>query len=232
MNLLQQNYNKFIMDNKLKAIIFDYDGVIAESLDIKTEAFKTIFKPFGKNIVEKVSAHHISNGGISRFEKFKLYYNKYLGKQIDDQTIIELSFEFSKLVVQKVIDAPYVDGALNFIKKNHKYFDLYISTGTPENEIKEILYKKNINNYFKTVYGSPETKINHVKKIINQKKYNKSEVIFIGDAESDIKAAMKNSIKIIFRRHSDNSFLLKKYKLVNVENLNNLEKVIENMVLK
>ena len=52
---------------KIKSIIFDYDGIIAESVNVKTEAFAELYKPFGKDIVQKVMKHHESNGGVSRF---------------------------------------------------------------------------------------------------------------------------------------------------------------------
>mgnify|MGYP006077874289 FL=1 len=53
--------------NKIKAIIFDYDGVIAESVNVKTEAFAELYKPYGTDIVQKVIKHHEANGGVSRF---------------------------------------------------------------------------------------------------------------------------------------------------------------------
>ena len=38
--------------NKIKAIIFDYDGVIAESVNVKTEAFAELYKHYGIDIVK------------------------------------------------------------------------------------------------------------------------------------------------------------------------------------
>ena len=54
----------------IKAIIFDFDGVIAESVNVKTEAFASLYEPYGKDVVNKVEQHHLANGGVSRFEKF------------------------------------------------------------------------------------------------------------------------------------------------------------------
>jgi len=62
----------------IKAIIFDFDGVIVESVQVKTDAFAEIYNPFGKEIVQKVVKHHKANGGISRFEKFELYHRNFL----------------------------------------------------------------------------------------------------------------------------------------------------------
>jgi len=187
----------------IKGIIFDFDGVIAESVNVKTVAFEKIYQQYGNEVVSKVIKHHLSNGGISRFEKFKLYHNKFLGIQLKKQQLMELSDEFSKLVVQNVIDAPYVPGAFEFIKNNYKNYDYFISTGTPQDEMIDIIDKKQLNNYFNSIYGSPEEKTKHVKKILYENDYSKDEVIFIGDADTDILAAKDNDISIILRVHDD-----------------------------
>src|SRR3989304_1573816 len=57
----------------IRAIIFDFDGVIVESVDIKTKAFARLFEHEGKVVVEKVVDYHLKNGGVSRFDKFRVY---------------------------------------------------------------------------------------------------------------------------------------------------------------
>lgn len=41
----------------IKAIIFNFDGFIAESVDIKTKAFKGLFKNYPKYVLEKVGKY-------------------------------------------------------------------------------------------------------------------------------------------------------------------------------
>ena len=53
----------------IKVIIFDFDGVILDSLQIKTDAYADFYRPFGNNIVNKVINHHTLNGGMSRYDK-------------------------------------------------------------------------------------------------------------------------------------------------------------------
>ena len=57
----------------LKGIVFDFDGVIAESVQVKTNAFAELYGPFGNDVVQKVISHHEANGGVSRYEKIKYY---------------------------------------------------------------------------------------------------------------------------------------------------------------
>ena len=111
--------------HKYKAIIFDFDGVISESVDVKTKAFSKIYSCYGKDIVEKVVSHHMSHGGMSRYKKFKYYHKEFLDRELNKEDLINISDKFSQLVLQKVIDAPYVPGALNFIKNNTPYIVIH-----------------------------------------------------------------------------------------------------------
>jgi HAD superfamily hydrolase (TIGR01549 family) len=183
----------------IKAIIFDYDGVIAESVHVKTEAFAELYRPHGPEIMNQVIAHHEANGGISRFEKFKLYHESHLGISLDESGVDELAQKFSDLVLNKVIDSPYIEGALEFLKKWYTEYDLFISTGTPETEIKTILRAKSTFNYFKNIYGSPDSKISHIRNIIARYSYKKNEMVFIGDALTDRDAARQMGIGFVGR---------------------------------
>ena len=76
--------NQDFQIDSLQAILLDFDGVLCECMNVKTEAFAELFKPFGEEIVNKVVEHHIENGGISRYHKIRLYYEDFLGRQISE----------------------------------------------------------------------------------------------------------------------------------------------------
>ena len=100
----------------LKGIIFDFDGVITESVHIKSEAFAELYGPYGKYVVQKVVKDHQRNDvGLSRFELFRYYHKKYLNIEISKQTEKKLISQFSKLVINKIIQAPYVPGVMEYI---------------------------------------------------------------------------------------------------------------------
>jgi len=212
--------------NKIRAIIFDYDGIIAESVNVKTEAFAEIYRPYGEQIVQKVIEHHEANGGMSRFEKFRIYHGQFLSKVINQIQVDELAEKFSKLVLQKVVESPYVAGAYEFISTYHQRYDFHISTGTPTDEIEIILERKKLRKFFKEVCGSPEKKDVHVKKLINQYSYKKDEVVFVGDALTDRDAARENGIGFIGRYTTTEVIKEEKYLIENFEQLKNLIKKI------
>ena len=59
----------------IKAIVFDFDGVILESVDIKTKAFIKLYENYPPKIKEEVKRYHLKHLGISRYEKIFHFQN-------------------------------------------------------------------------------------------------------------------------------------------------------------
>lgn len=190
-----------------KALFFDFDGVILDSVNIKTEAFYEMFLPYGKEIAEKVVTHHLAHGGISRFEKFAFYYSEYLGIKINQDKINELSGEFSNIVFQKVLSAEFISGVLEFLEYYHKKYECYIVSGTPESELKNIVFERNMAHFFKGIYGSPDTKIKILEKLFYKQEIDISNSYFIGDASTDLEAAQHFNLKFILVKAPHNKNL-------------------------
>lgn len=186
------------IDNR-QAILFDFDGVLAECMNVKTEAFAQLYESYGQNIVKKVVKHHVENGGISRYVKIKLYHEDYVGKAISQEEVDEIAQKFSDLVVEKVIESEWVKGAKEFLEKYYKKIDLYVISGTPEPELKQIVKKRDMEKYFKGVYGSPIRKPDHARKIIAENKYDPEKVLYIGDSLSDYRDSQTAQIPFLGR---------------------------------
>ena len=206
----------------IKSIIFDYDGTISDTLDIKTNAFAEMYSAYGKEIQNKVIDYHLSHGGVSRFDKFRYFHKKLLNIKLNNSDLLKLVDQFSELVVNKVVYAPWIPGASQFIKSNFDKYKLFISTATPTNEIKEIVKRKKINKYFLDIYGSPEKKYDHISHIVSNYKLNNNEIIFIGDSNSDLNAAMKSKIKFVLVKNKFNSDLVMNYNGLIINNFNDL----------
>ena len=186
----------------IDSIIFDFDGVIVDSVDIKTEAFVTLYGAYPDCIKNKVRLHHLENAGISRYKKIYFYQKSLIQEDCSEDTINQLAQKFSDIVVEKVIDSKYVPGAYEFIKNNHEKIDLHIATGTPQGEIELILTKRNIVQFFKSIYGTPLSKTEIIRKVLKKYNYNENKVLFIGDAMSDYIGANNNNIRFLGRVES------------------------------
>jgi len=206
----------------IKGIIFDFDGVIVDSVQVKTDAFFELYSPYGSEIADKVVKHHILNGGMSRYEKINYYHKTYLNKSVTKTEIAFLAKRFSKLVINKVIDSPYIPGVLDYIKKSVKNYMLFISTGTPINEIKQILLARKINKYFSDVFGSPDNKNIHINNIISNYNITSDELLFYGDSKVDMDAANNNNIDFILINNIDNKDLTLQYSGQVIDNFKGL----------
>ncbi len=208
----------------IRNIFFDFDGVLAESVNIKTEAFIQMYLPYGKDSACKILRHHLENGGMSRFEKFKIYQD-WLGLESGSLKINELSSMFSGLVMKGVIDASEVKGTSTFLKKYFYLYQRWIISGTPTEEIKEIVSERKMKKYFTGIYGSPEKKHELTEQVINKWNLSRNETVFVGDATTDHEAAMKSGINFILRETPENSALFNHFngpRIINMSQLNNV----------
>ena len=189
-----------------KAILFDFDGVLAESMNVKTEAFAKLYESYGEEIVQRVVKHHIENGGISRYKKFEYYHQNYLNKNLSEEELEYLAQQFSDIVVESVIESEWVKGSKEFLEKYYDKIDMYVVSGTPDTELKLVVKNRDMNKYFKGIYGSPETKSELSNKIISEKGYKKDDVVYIGDSMSDYTEAEKAEIPFLGRLTEEMTF--------------------------
>ena len=215
---------------KIKNIFFDFDGVIAESVSAKTDAFREMYLPYGEEIANQVVDYHLKNGGVSRFEKFMYWEKSFFGRDVSEVKIQELAAEFSKLVFEKVLNAEEVSGANYFIKKYFKKLNFWIITGTPAEEIELIAKKRNISEYFVGIHGSPNNKRYWTEYIITAHNLKREETLFLGDATTDLDAANFSNIHFALRENNENKELFKKFQGIRFENFKSLEVIIKNNI--
>lgn len=188
----------------IRAIIFDFDGVILESAEIKTKAFRQLFE---RDFPDKVSAiveYHEQNMGISRFTKFEYIYREILDLPFSHKESEKLGLKFYGIVFNSVLVAPFVKGAREFLSTFFEKYEMFVVSGTPECELIELISKRGIQEFFRGVYGSPLGKSEAIKKILRDFRLRNDQVVLIGDADSDMRAAGENGIYFIARTCSYN----------------------------
>ncbi len=209
----------------IKAIIFDFDGVIVESVDIKTKVFARLFEHEGGVVVEKVVDYHLKNGGVSRFDKFRYFFKEILRRHLSDQQFEELCSSFSELVMEEVVKAPYVKGSKEILDNYSRVCQCFVATGTPQEEIDEIIIQRGMVPYFKGVFGAPRNKNVIVREILDLYCLKPDDVIYVGDAMSDYQAASENSIRFIARIHNNES-IFKGIECIKIMDLTDLGRII------
>lgn len=192
----------------IKAIFWDFDGVILDSMKIKGNGFVALFQNFNSKDVKNLEKYHYQNGGESRFDKIKYFYNRVLKKNISEKEIINLANKFATIIKVRLFDKNnLIEDSLVFIKNNFKNYNFHIISGSEHNELNKLCQKLKIDKYFKSIAGSPTKKEVLIKTTIKKFNYKKNEILLIGDSFNDYEAAKKNNIK--FRGY--NNVNLKKY---------------------
>ena len=182
-----------------KSIFWDFDGVIKDSVEVKSDAYEQLFLPFGEVIAKQVRTHHEENGGISRFDKLPIYIG-WAALEFSIELLNEYAEKFSLLVKQKVIDSEWVVGVLDYLKNNYKRQQFFLVTATPQQEIEEILVSLKIKHFFKEIYGSPIKKDKAIESIMKKYSIPHKVSIMVGDSNSDYNAANINGIQFVLRR--------------------------------
>lgn len=183
----------------IEAVFLDFDGVIVESADIKTAAFRAMYQEYGPAVVEQAVAHHTANGGISRRKKIRHCHRTLLGVALADDDLDALCRTFSGLVEDAVVDAPLVAGAAAFLDAHHHRLPLFVVSGTPEVELLRIVARRDLGRYFAGVHGSPREKPPIIDGILAERRISPDRTLFIGDARTDHDAAAVCGVPFIGR---------------------------------
>ncbi len=183
-----------------QAIIFDFDGVIVESGKIKTQAFAELYRPYGDDIVAQVVQFHTQNGGMSRYRKFRHFQEHFLHQPpLTEAEEKQLDIRFSELVVEAVIAADPVPGAIELIRQQSGKIPLFVASGTPEVELKVIVERRGLAPYFTAVRGAPALKKTIIAEILSAHDLAAESVLMIGDAMADYEGAQANRTAFLGR---------------------------------
>lgn len=180
-----------------QAFFFDFDGVLADSVEVKTRAFAKLFESHGPEIQDMVVDHHRRNGGMNRRDKFRHYYNAFLRKPLEEGALEALCNEFSSLVVDKVVASPEISGAKDFLEKWCSKVDCFVVSATPDDEISLIADRRGLKDYFREILGSSRSKQENLRLLMEKYGLEASRCLFFGDAESDYRAAKACNVDFV-----------------------------------
>jgi len=196
--------------SEYRYIFFDFDGVVKESIEVKSNAFRELFSNIDSRLCEKIISHHLENSGISRFEKIPLYF-EMADFDLNEKSVKEYLDRFSFLVKDQVIKSKWVPGAKEYFLRNHLKQDFYLVTATPQFEIEKILDALKISHVFKQIFGAPTKKTDAIKSVVSGLNILPNDAVMVGDASADLQASIANNIDFILRKTDYNNSLQASY---------------------
>lgn len=178
----------------ISAAVFDFDGVVLESADIKTNAFRRLFDGNSAAV-----AYHLAHQGVSRYEKFRHITTEILGRPFTEEDERRLGNRFAALVSDEVLACPFVPGARELLERRARELPLYVASGTPEEELRTIASARGMAGYFAGIYGTPPTKAQIIGRILADRGLAPANVVMVGDATTDLEGARAAGVQFVGR---------------------------------
>jgi HAD superfamily hydrolase (TIGR01549 family) len=180
-----------------KSIVFDCDGVVLNSNEVKTRAFYNVTLGYGEVFASKFRDFHMQNGGISRYKKFEYFLTNILGKKIDEKVIKKLLYSFSK-EVKKGLMSCEITRNLDILRQKTHEAKWFIVSGGDQEELREVFKARDISDYFNGgIFGSPACKDT----ILFNELQNKNLVqpcLFLGDSKYDFEVSVRHRMDFLF----------------------------------
>ena len=179
--------------SQYKQVIFDCDGVILDSNDIKSNAFARSLVDEDKELVKQFITYHKKNGGVSRFKKFEYFFKKIKNQKKYTNSLNNALNRYAKLSYEGLLDSSEVKGVRSVLMLlQNLNIESFVVSGGEQNELRAVLKSKHLDHYFKKIYGSPITKEEHLLTI------RTTRSLYFGDAKSDYIAAKNFDMDFVY----------------------------------
>lgn len=185
-------------------VVFDCDGVLLDSNDLKTAVFKAVLEAhdFSPAAIAAFGAFQRANFGTSRYRLFQALIDGRFGEQrpVDLATLLA---DFGARCRMGYVEQPEtagMRGALHRAGRGNR--PLYVVSGSDESELRDVFAERSLGALFADVYGSPATKVENIARVREHRRQrgggDAERMLFVGDAEADMKAAEEGGADFVF----------------------------------
>lgn len=176
----------------LKCLAFDCDGVLLDSVPVKTRAFARLAAPYGEEAKDRMVMYHTIHGGVSRYLKFEWFFKEILGRDITEAEKKDWADRFVEYALDEVRKCAIIPGVLDVLQTWQGKLSIYVCSGAPQPELEQVLGERKLAGYFNGIYGYPPIKSELLKEIIrSQPQLTPDETLMVGDAITDEDAALQ-----------------------------------------
>lgn len=180
-----------------QCLVFDCDGVILNSNEIKTQAFYDVARLYGCDKAQALKDYHVLNGGVSRYKKFEYFLTVILGKKLDQNELDRLLFAFAEEVKKSLLVADVAEG-IGLLREMYKHQKWLVVSGGDQSELREVFKERGLDQYFDGgIFGSPENKDTILSREIKGQNIV-GNALFIGDSKYDYLSSSRAGLDFLF----------------------------------
>jgi len=174
----------------IRAIAFDFDGVILDSVWMKVNLFFECYdEPISETQRADMLAHLVHHGGVGRVAKFAHYEQVIFGRVPDPAVVQGRAQRYSELLMERIDSCPELPGARAFLESRQGALSLHLISGTADDDLQRITRERDFARYFRSIVGSPTTKPDAFADVLRQGGWQPAEVLAIGDSFTEFDAA-------------------------------------------
>ena len=179
---------------RIKAVVFDWDGTVVDTMPIKICNASNIFSEQYDVDSESIAESYRKYSGISRRDLFDLIAKENIGRELSKIEFNRLSSEFTSRNVESYKTNKVFDNNNRkvLVKIREHGFMMFISSSANKDEIEKLAMLLDLKKYFEEILGSTGhfkkgmAHINYIKKKYGLKT---TQIMFVGDERADMRLA-------------------------------------------
>ena len=182
-----------------KTLVFDCDGVVLNSNQLKIQAYFDVAIKFGANETQAQALvnHHVKLGGISRYPKFEYFLREIMQQIVTEQAMQALLDSFTAQVKRLLTDCEIAPDLMR-VREANPHAKWMIISGGDQAELNNIFKQRGIDKLFDAgIFGSPDNK-----DVILARELDAGNIIepalFIGDSRYDHQASTNAGLDFVF----------------------------------
>ncbi len=182
-----------------KTLVFDCDGVVLNSNQLKIQAYFDVAIKFGANETQAQALvnHHVKLGGISRYPKFEYFLREIMQQIVTEQALQALLDSFTAEVKRLLTDCEIAPDLMR-VREANPHAKWMIISGGDQAELNNIFQQRGIDKLFDAgIFGSPDNK-----DVILARELDAGNIVepalFIGDSRYDHQASTNAGLDFVF----------------------------------
>ncbi len=177
-----------------KVIVFDFDGTLVDSNQLKYDAYFQLFHSddLHKEIISEVLNEILEESRyvILREILKRIDIEKINEDELEDR-VQKLAYKYNNIVVNGTKHCKEKPDATVVLETLSKRYNLYLNSTTPETSLKDIIKHRNWECFFCDIFGYPNDKASVLLEIIRKESIDSDELLVVGDGKSDRDSADK-----------------------------------------
>jgi phosphoglycolate phosphatase-like HAD superfamily hydrolase len=182
-----------------KTLVFDCDGVVINSNQLKIQAYYDVAIKFGASEFQAQSLvdHHVNLGGVSRYPKFEYFLREIMQQTVTEQAMQALLDSFTAEVKRLLTDCEIAPDLMR-VREANPHAKWMIISGGDQAELRDIFQQRGIDKLFDAgIFGSPDNK-----DVILARELDAGNIVkpalFIGDSRYDHQASTNAGLDFVF----------------------------------